>query len=64
MGLPDQAIEAVPEETAQVARKAFPKGNSYIQMRDALGTIYTDDIFANLYPQNGQPAVRLGVWRW
>jgi hypothetical protein len=27
MSLPKQAIEPVPEDTAQVARKAFPKGN-------------------------------------
>jgi len=61
MSLPEQSIEPVPEETAQVARKAFPKGNTYIQMRDMLGTIYTDDVFADLYPQDGQPAVR--PWR-
>ena len=61
MSLPKQAIEPVPEDTAQVARKAFPKGNPYIQMRDLLGTIYTDDIFADLYPQDGQPAIR--PWR-
>ena len=61
MSLPEQSIEPVPEETAQVARKAFPKGNPYIHMRDALGTIYTDDVFADLYPQDGQPAVR--PWR-
>jgi len=61
MALPEQAIESVPEETAQVARKAFPKGNPYIQMRNALGTIYSDDIFADLYPRDGQSAVR--PWR-
>ena len=61
MSLPKQAIEPVPEDTAQVARKAFPKGNPYTQMRDLLGTIYTDDIFAELYPPDGQPAVR--PWR-
>lgn len=61
MSLPKQTIEPVPEETAQVARKAFPKGNPYTQMRDLLGTTYTDDIFADLYPPDGQPAVR--PWR-
>ena len=61
MSLPEQAIDPVPEDTAQVARKAFPKGNLYIQMRDGLGTIYTDEVFADLYPQDGQPAVR--PWR-
>jgi transposase len=57
MSLPEQVIEPVPGDTAQVARKAFPKGNPYIQMRDMLGTIYTDDVFADLYPQDGQPAI-------
>lgn len=61
MSLPKQAIEPVPEDRAQVARKAFPKGNPYIQMRDLLGTIYTDDVFADLYPPDGQPAIR--PWR-
>ncbi len=61
MSLPKQAIESVPEDTAQVARKAFPKGNPYIQIRDQLGTIYTDEIFADLYPPDGHPAIR--PWR-
>jgi transposase len=39
-----------------VARTAFPKGNRYLQMRDVLGTIYTDELFADLYPSHGQPA--------
>lgn len=61
MSLPRQMIAQVPEETAEVARKAFPKGNVYMQMRDELGSIFTDERFADLYPNNGQPAVR--PWR-
>jgi transposase len=61
MSLPKQAIEPVPEDTAKVAHQAFPKGNPYIRMRDLLGTIYTDDVFAALYPPDGQPAIR--PWR-
>jgi transposase len=61
MSLPKQAIGPVPEDTAEVAHKAFPKGNPYIRMRDLLGTIYTDDVFADLYPPDGQPAIR--PWR-
>jgi len=61
MSLPPRTIAPVPEETAQVARAAFPKGNGYMQMRDELGNIYSDDGFADLYPQDGQPAVR--PWR-
>jgi transposase len=40
---------------------AFPKGNKYMQMRDELGGIYTDEMFADLYPKDGQPAIR--PWR-
>jgi transposase len=61
MSLPTRGIEPVPEETAIIAHAAFPKGNSYLQMRDELGSIYTDDMFADLYPPDGQPAVR--PWR-
>ncbi len=56
MSLHPRAIPPVPEETARVAHAAFPKGNRYLQMRDVLGTIYTDELFADLYPAKGQPA--------
>jgi transposase len=56
MSLQPSPISAVPEETARVAHAAFPKGNRYLEMRDMLGTIYTDELFADLYPQRGQPA--------
>ena len=49
-------IEAVPEETARVARAAFPRGNVYLRMRDALGNLYEDEAFAPLFPALGQPA--------
>lgn len=61
MSLPTRSIAPVPEETAAVAQAAFPKGNRYMQMRDELGTIYSDDAFEDLYPKDGQPAVR--PWR-
>jgi transposase len=61
MSLPRRGIEPVPEDTAEVARAAFPQSHPYLQMRDELGSIYTDDMFADLYPPDGQPAVR--PWR-
>ena len=36
MSLQPEPIGPVPEETARVARAAFPKGNVYLQMRDLL----------------------------
>src|SRR5438874_3871188 len=47
---------AIPEQTAQIARAAFPKGNPYMRMRDALGPIYTNPEFAPLFSKTGQPA--------
>lgn len=61
MSLPEKSIEAIPVETSQIARKAFPQGHKYLQMRDVLGTIYKDDVFVDLYPADGQPAIR--PWR-
>jgi transposase len=56
MSLHPQPIPPIPEETARVARIAFPRGNLYLMMRDALGTLFTDDDFAALFPTRGQPA--------
>src|SRR4051794_23128897 len=61
MSLQPGLISPVPENTAQVARAAFPDGNPYLQLRDQLGTLFTDADFADLYPRRGQPA--LAPWR-
>jgi transposase len=55
MSLKPQAICPVPAETVQVARAAYPKGNLYMHMRDVLGSISTDEDFADLFPKDGQP---------
>jgi transposase len=46
----------IPEETARVARAAFPNGHIYLRMRDQLGSIYHNSDFAHLFPHDGQPA--------
>jgi transposase len=56
MSLHPKSIEPVPEETARIARAAFPKGNVYLRLRDELGSPYTDETFADLFPTHGQPA--------
>lgn len=56
MSLHPQLGSQVPAETARVARSAFPKGNSYLTLRDELETIYTDSLFAALFLKRGQPA--------
>ena len=40
-----------------MAHAAFPKGNAYLRLYDALGPIYTNPQFAALFPKDGQPAV-------
>ena len=49
MSLRPRPIEPVPDQTVQVARAAFVKGNPYLTLRDELGTIFHDDDFADLY---------------
>jgi transposase len=56
MSLPTQPLEVIPEETTRVARAAFPHSTRFMQMRDALGTIYDHPAFEALYPQRGKPA--------
>lgn len=61
MSLKSQPIPSIPNLTAKVAHRAFRKGNVYMQMRDVLGTFFTDDLFTDLYPPDGQPAY--APWR-
>jgi transposase len=61
MSLKARTVCPVPQETARVARAAYPRGNLYMQMRDVLGCIYADEDFAALFPKEGQPA--LAPWR-
>ena len=57
MSLQPQVIYLVPEDTAQLARTVFRKGdNPWIQMRDHLGMIFEDRDFAALYPNVGHAA--------
>jgi transposase len=56
MSLQPEAIGPIPEETARVARAAFPDGAAAMRVRDALGTIYTDEAFAELFSARGRPA--------
>src|SRR5215217_7049080 len=51
-----QPVPPVPDDTARIARAAFPRGNPYLLLRDRLGSVFDDAGFADLYPQRGQPA--------
>src|SRR5215213_9089651 len=61
MSLKPAVIQPVPEETARVARAAFRKGNPLLELRDELGTIFSDEGFVDLFPRLGQPG--LPPWR-
>lgn len=64
MSLQQQVTYLVPDDTARVARAAFPRGNLYLRLYDTLGSIFADQDFAALFPTRGQPAqapVRLAL---
>src|SRR3989440_744164 len=54
MTLHAQTEFTIPEETIRVARAAYPHGNTLVNLRDVLGTIYQDQTFASLFPHNGR----------
>ena len=56
MSLPKTDPRDVPEETARIAKAAFPKGNLAMHLRTELRGIYQDELFADLYPTRGKPA--------
>jgi transposase len=51
-----QPVPPVPDDTARIARAAFPRGNPYLLLRDRLGPVFDDAGLADLYPRRGQPA--------
>lgn len=56
MSLKVETEYAIPAETAQVARAAFPKGNVYLLLRDELGVFLSNESLATLFSTRGQPA--------
>lgn len=56
MSLPPTQTSVVPEQTARIAKAAFPQGTLCLQLYDDLGTILQDQDFADLFPRRGQPA--------
>jgi transposase len=56
MSLRPTSPDPIPASTAAVARAAFPHGNPYLRLRDALGTVFTDAQFSPLFAKRGRPA--------
>jgi transposase len=62
MTLRPQPLPPVPEATVAAVQAAFPKGNLYVDLRAEFGILYSDQLFADLYPPSGRP-VEVAPWR-
>jgi len=62
MSLRPEPLPSIPDTTAAAVRAAFPKGNLYVDLRAEFGTLYADQLFADLYPSDGRP-VEVPPWR-
>jgi hypothetical protein len=56
MSLRPQPIDSVPNDTARVARASFPRGNTYMTLRDEPGSIFRDVEFAAVVDDFYRPA--------
>jgi transposase len=52
---------SIPEETIRIARAAFPKGNSYMRLRDEMGVLYLESEFDGVFSKVGQPGEAPGL---
>jgi transposase len=64
MSLQPHPRPSVPEDTARVARAAFPNGNPYLTLRDALGTVFQEMTLPLCFPRVASPACPRGASRW
>jgi transposase len=62
MSLRPQPLPPVPAATTAAVQAAFPKGNLYVELRAEFGTLYDDQLLADLYPPQGRP-VEVAPWR-
>lgn len=56
MSMHPQAAWPIPEETARVARAAFPRGSNVLRLREELGVFYQDQAFQDLFGVCGRAA--------
>jgi transposase len=55
MSLHPQPHTHIPERTAELMHRVYPKGHPFIALREELGTLFTDDQFVHLYDPQGRP---------
>ena len=56
MSLDAPLFYLIPEQTARLAKAAFPNGNLFMRIRDELGPLYHNQDFAHLFAARGRPA--------
>jgi transposase len=56
MSLKPGTIPPLPDETRRVAHAIFPQDAPLLRLHDALGSLYDDALFADLFPTHGHPA--------
>jgi transposase len=64
MSLNAPLFSVIPEDTARVAKAAFPKGNRYLQLRDTFGQLFVITDFRHLFSmegRSGEDPARLAV---
>jgi transposase len=61
MSMQPKALPPVPEQTAKIARRAFPKGSLPIRVRDRLSEVFADEPFAGAFGTRGAPGLSPGV---
>jgi transposase len=61
MTLRPPSLPPVPEVTVAVVQAAFLRGNLFVELCAEFGTLYDDQLFADLDPPSGRP-VRVAPW--
>src|SRR3989442_6467668 len=56
MSMKPHEPEAIPQATRRLMQKACPKGTPATRLRDALGPLYRDEDFADLFARRGRSA--------
>jgi transposase len=62
MSLRPEPLPPIPDATAAAVRAACPKGNLSVDLRAKFGTLYPEQLLADLYPPEGRP-VEVAPWR-
>ncbi len=61
MSMQPRGLPPVPEQTAAVARAAFPHGSLAIRVRDQLAEVFADEPFAEAFGVRGAPGISPGA---